>query len=117
MRGAVFFGSRKRQKSAGGASPPGDPGSRDPGECSQETAERHSDRWDAWRLASQRVSRAWNEWLAADSRERPGLYQGYVCALVEEERAAVAIERAVSREATARDAREIASESEQELAS
>jgi hypothetical protein len=72
--------------------------------------------WLAWRCAAQKARRAWNEWLAADGSERPALYRCYVCALAEEEQAAVAIERAVSRGATARDMRGRASESEHELA-
>jgi hypothetical protein len=83
---------------------------------SNQIAERHSEQWDAWRFAAQRAARAWNEWLAAGGRERPELYRCYVCALAEEEQAAVAIERTVSREATAQHARDTASESEQELA-
>jgi hypothetical protein len=105
----MFFGSRRRQKSVGGASRPGDP-------ASNQMAERHSEQWDAWRFAAQKAARAWNEWLAAGGRERPERYRCYVRALAEEEQAAVAIERTVSREATARHARDTASESEQELA-
>jgi hypothetical protein len=110
MWGAMFFGSRKWRKSAGGASHPGDP-------ASHQMAEPHSEQWDAWRFAAQSTTRAWNEWLAADGRERPELYRSYVCALAKEEQAAVAIARSVSYEATAQEARDTASESEQELAS
>jgi hypothetical protein len=109
MRGAMFFGSRKRRKSAGGASHPSDP-------ASHQTTERHSEQWDAWRFAAQRATRAWKEWLAADGRERPELYRRYVCALAKEEQAALAIERTVSCAATAQGARDTASKSEQELA-
>jgi hypothetical protein len=105
----MFFGSRKRRKSAGGVSHPSDP-------APSQTAEPEFVPWRAWRSAAQKATRAWNEWLAADGRERPELYRCYVCALAEEEQAAVAIERAVSREATARDVRDRASESEHELA-
>jgi hypothetical protein len=105
----MFFRPRRRQKSVGGASRPGDP-------ASNQMAERHSEQWDAWRFAAQKAARAWNEWLAADGHERPERYRCYVCALAEEEQAAVAIERTVGRDATAQDACDTASESEQELA-
>jgi hypothetical protein len=59
--------------------------------------------WRAWRSAAQKARRSWNEWLAADSRERPELYRCYVCALAEEEQAAVAIERAVNLEGNAEE--------------
>ena len=57
--------------------------------------------------APRRTRRArWNEWLAADGPERPELYRCYLAALAEEERAAVAIERTVSLETNAQDARD-----------
>jgi hypothetical protein len=62
--------------------------------------------WRAWRCAAQKATRAWNEWLAADGHER---YLCYVSALAEEEQAAAAIERAISREASAREVLERAS--------
>jgi hypothetical protein len=105
----MFFGSRKRRKSAGGVSHPSDP-------APSQTAEPELVPWRAWRSAAQKATRAWNEWLAADGRERPALCRCYICALAEEEQAAVEVERAVSREATARDVRDGASESEHELA-
>jgi hypothetical protein len=105
----MFFGSRKRRKSARGVSHPSDT-------APSRTAEPEFMQWRAWRCAAQKATRAWNEWLAADGSERPALYRCYVCALAEEEQAAVAIERAVSRGATARDMRGRASESEHELA-
>jgi hypothetical protein len=42
------------------------------------------------------VTRTWNEWLAANSRERTELYRRYLCALAEEERAARELERAIN---------------------
>jgi hypothetical protein len=39
------------------------------------------------------VSRAWNEWLAADSSRRPDVYRRYLSALAAEERAAAELER------------------------
>ena len=105
----MFFGSRKRQKSAGGVSHPSDP-------APSQTAEPEFLQWRAWRRAAQKATRAWNEWLAADGRERPELYRCYASALAEEEQAAVEIKRTVSRKATAQHTRDTASESEQELA-
>jgi hypothetical protein len=105
----MFFGSRKRRTSAGGVSHPSDPAPR-------QTAEAEVVPWRAWRCATQKTTRAWNEWLAAGGGERTELYRRYVCALTEEEQAAVAIERAVGRAATARHARDRASGSEHELA-
>jgi hypothetical protein len=47
----------------------------------------------AWWRSAQRVSRAWNEWLAADSSRRPDIYRRYLSALAAEERAAAQLER------------------------
>jgi hypothetical protein len=47
----------------------------------------------AWRRAARRVTRAWNEWLAADDGERADRYRRYVVALVEEEHAAIELAR------------------------
>jgi hypothetical protein len=69
--------------------------------------------WRAWRRAAQKATRAWNEWLAADSRERPELYHHYVLALAEEEQAAVEVARGVRFDANAQDGRGRVSESEQ----
>jgi hypothetical protein len=49
--------------------------------------------WRAWWRSAQRVSRAWNEWLAADSSRRPDVYRRYLSALAAEERAAAELER------------------------
>jgi LPS sulfotransferase NodH len=95
----MFFGPRKRRTSAGGVSHPS-------GTAPNQLAELESVQWRAWRCAAQKATRAWNEWLASDGHER---YLCYVSALAEEEQAAVAIERTVRREATARDVLERAS--------
>ena len=92
----MFFGSRKRRKSAGGVSHPSDP-------TPSQTTEPESVQWRAWRRATQKATRTWNEWLAADGRDRPELYRCYVSALAEEEQAAVAIERAVNLEGNAEE--------------
>jgi hypothetical protein len=82
----MFFRSRKRQKSGGGASHTSDPAS-NWAETSQ------SRQRDSWRRSAQKVTRAWNEWLAADGRQRPQLFGCYVRALTEEEQATAALER------------------------
>jgi hypothetical protein len=105
----MFFGSRKRRKSAGGVSHPSAP-------APSQTAEPEFVQWRAWRCAAQKATRAWNEWLAADDRERPARYVCYVSALAEEEQAAVEIERGVSLGANAQHARDRVSESERGLA-
>ncbi len=51
-------------------------------------------RWEAWRSSAGKVTRTWNEWLAADGHDHERLYRGYLLALTEEERAAAALERA-----------------------
>ena len=48
-----------------------------------------------WRRSAQRVTRAWNAWLAADRRDRGMRYGMFVAALADEERAATEIERTV----------------------
>jgi hypothetical protein len=85
----MFFGSRNRRESAGGVPHPRDP-------APSQTAEPELVPWRAWRCAAQTATRAWNEWLAADGQERSELYRRYVCALAEEEQAAVELERTVN---------------------
>ena len=48
---------------------------------------------ETWRGSAQRVTRAWNAWLAADRAERGGRYRAYVEVLAEEDRAAARVER------------------------
>ena len=109
MRGAMFFGSRKRRTSAGGVSHPSGP-------APSRMGEPESVQWRAWRCAAQKATRAWNEWLAADRRERPARYLCYVSALAEEEQAAVEVARGVRLAANVQHARDRACESEQRLA-
>ena len=45
-----------------------------------------------WRRSAQRVTRAWNAWLAAERRDRSARYRAFVVALAHEERAAAEIE-------------------------
>ena len=94
----MFFGSKKRRKYANDASHPSEPGD-------SKVGKRQSRQWHAWRRSAQKVTRTWNEWLAADSCDDAEFYRRYTSALDQEERAAVAIERMVSREATGRDLR------------
>ena len=56
----------------------------------QQTRELHD-----WRRSAQRVTRAWNAWLAAESGDRASRYRAYVAALADEERAAAEVERMV----------------------
>ena len=58
--------------------------------------ERPSGEWIAWRCATQNVTRAWNEWLAADHCNGRDRYRRYLSALAEEELAAARIERALN---------------------
>ena len=48
-----------------------------------------------WRRSAQRVTRAWNAWVAAERRDRSARYRAFVAALADEERAAVEIERMI----------------------
>ena len=48
-----------------------------------------------WRRSAQRVTRAWNAWLAADRRDRGVRYRAFVAALADEERAAAEVERMI----------------------
>jgi len=79
----MFFRSRKRQTSGGGVSHASDP-------AGSEAGKRQPQQWDSWRRSTQRVTRAWNEWLAADGRQRAERCRCYVSALAREERAAAA---------------------------
>jgi hypothetical protein len=85
----MFFGARKRTMPADDACTVGEP-------CASETGEGQARQWLAWRGCAQRVTRAWNEWLAADSRQRPARYRCYLSALAEEEQAAAEVERIVA---------------------
>ena len=56
---------------------------------------RQSPQLMEWRRSAQRVTRAWNAWLAAESRDRGVRYDAFVAALADEERAAAEVERKV----------------------
>jgi hypothetical protein len=94
----MFFSRRKRHRSRRGASQPSDP-------VGNEAVGRQSREWQAWRLSAQKVTRTWNEWLAADGRQRGASFTRHVSALTEEERAAAEIELMVKLDAEPNDAR------------
>ncbi|HWJ50299.1 MAG TPA: hypothetical protein VNR42_04720 [Solirubrobacteraceae bacterium] len=48
-----------------------------------------------WRRSAQRVTRAWNAWIAAETRDRAMRYRIFVAALADEERAAAEVKRMV----------------------
>jgi len=60
-----------------------------------ETTVGHTQQLQEWRRSAQRVTRAWNAWLAAESRDRAIRYSVFVAALADEERAAAEVERMV----------------------
>jgi hypothetical protein len=60
-----------------------------------ETTLRGTQQLQEWRRSAQRVTLAWNAWLAADAHDRAIGYQMFVAALVDEERAAAELERAI----------------------
>lgn len=84
----MFFESRKRHDSPDGVSPLSDI------LVSQDGTGDARD-WRAWRRSAQNVTRAWNAWLASDTRNRGESYRRYLAALAEEERAAAEIKRAI----------------------
>jgi hypothetical protein len=100
----MFFGSRKPNKSASGASHPSEP-------FGDEAVERQSRQWQTWRRSAQKVTRAWHEWLAADGRHRAAFYRRYISALTEEERAAAELELIINLAAEAKDASDCTSSS------
>lgn len=59
--------------------------------------EPQTDAVEEWRRCAQRVTRAWNAWLAADRDDRDSCYRAVVVALAEEERAALEMERTTQR--------------------
>ena len=61
-----------------------------------ETPLRQSQQLQDCRRSAQRVTRAWNAWLAAESRDRGVRYCAFVAALGDEERAAAEVERMVA---------------------
>ena len=85
---SMFFGSRKHRH-AGSSGRDSDRSER----AVDETVQRQAPQLRDWRESAQRVTRAWDAWLAADRPERGLRYQVYEEALAEEERAAAQVER------------------------
>lgn len=58
-----------------------------------ETARRRTQQLTEWRRSAQRVTRAWNGWLSAETRDQAAYYRAFVTALAGEESAAAELER------------------------
>jgi predicted dinucleotide-binding enzyme len=86
----VFFRSRRHRSTRGDsrAADHSDAGSPD-------TTLQQTQQLQDWRRSAQRVTRAWNAWLAAESRDRSVRYGVFVAALADEERAAAEVARMV----------------------
>ena len=85
----MFFGSKRRRltRSSGRGS------GRGRAADGTGTVRGHAPQLRSWRESAQRVTRAWNAWLAADVPERGWRYRAYEEALAEEEQAAAQVER------------------------
>ena len=90
----MLFPRRRKGRPANGASRTSH--ERKPLPHEQHAPKQRLPQWQAWRCSAQRVTRAWNEWLAADSGQHASFYRRYVLALADEERAALDLARAVS---------------------
>lgn len=62
------------------------------GDMTHDTPAQQSEQLDEWRQSAQRVTRAWNSWLAADRSDRDARYHALISALADEERAAAKAE-------------------------
>jgi hypothetical protein len=67
----------------------------DSGAGTPETTPPHTQQLQEWRRSAQRVTRAWNAWLAAASRDADVRYRTVMAALADEERAAAEVERMI----------------------
>jgi hypothetical protein len=83
----VFSRSRRHRSTQG------EPRAVDDSDAGTPTTIRHTQQLQEWRRSAQRVTRAWNAWLAADSHDRAIRYRVFVGALADEETAAAALER------------------------
>jgi hypothetical protein len=54
-------------------------------EATSRTVQQPTEPLQDWRKSAQRVTRAWNSWLAADHADRRDRYLAYVSALADEE--------------------------------
>jgi hypothetical protein len=87
---SVFFGSSRHRSARGNPRAAEDSDAGIPG-----TSLRQTQQLEEWRRSTQRVTRAWNAWLAAERRDRATRYRIFVAALADEERAAGEVERMV----------------------
>jgi hypothetical protein len=79
----MFF--RRRQGRPGAVDIPG----YDPiDDTTHEAAPQQSEQLREWRRCAQRVTRAWNPWLAAEPRDGHAWHHAFVSALADEEHAA-----------------------------
>ena len=67
-----------------------------------ESADGQAGQLHDWRRSAQRVTRAWNAWLAAEGRDRDARYSDYEAALAAEELAAAKVERMLRPRETSR---------------
>jgi hypothetical protein len=86
----VFFRSRRHQSARDNARAADHSDAAIP-----ETTLRQTQQLQEWRRSAQRVTRAWNAWLAADRGDRAIRYRVFVAALADEETAAAEVERMV----------------------
>ena len=84
----MFFGRNHRR-----SRPSGRDVDRDERAADEMVVRRQARELRNWRESAQRVTRAWNAWLAADRPERGWCYHAYEDALADEERAAAEFER------------------------
>jgi hypothetical protein len=88
----MFFRSRRRKPAYG------NPRVADTSDAEAHRATlRRAKQLMEWRRSAQRVTRAWNAWLAAERRDRSLRYHAFVAALAEEDRAAAELERMIDR--------------------
>jgi phosphoenolpyruvate synthase/pyruvate phosphate dikinase len=86
----VFFRSRRHR------SPRNNPRAADHSDAgSPETTLQQTQQLQHWRRSAQRVTRAWNAWLAAENRDRAIRYRGLMAALADEEKSAAEVQRMI----------------------
>ena len=93
----MLFRRQKRPKPCGGASSLSV-------SVGAEAGKLRSARGSAWWRSEQRVTRLWNQWLAAERSRADDCYRRYVEALAEEEKAAAELARVIGGGAQAREA-------------
>ncbi len=86
----VLFRSRRHE------SPQGNPRVPDHDDAgTHDAAPPQTQQLQHWRQCAQRVTRAWNAWLAAERRDRGVRYRAFVAALADEDRAAAELQRRI----------------------